>query len=253
VTPTLALLALLLASSDAAPPAARSCQSFTRAGPHSPQFVRDWLARSGDERVLACTPPAADAAAPLYTGESAVARQGAVCSYHSHGLVKVGVGATAHFERYERSDALRMALADGECPAPHSAAAGRDYVTTYDISPQAFVALMRLWADLTASTAAFDRACGGPYPCGRAHQGASPSPVAGDTEKRLRAAIDSGRMQTAAVARIVRMSGSPLRRRYALFVVDPDRPADQPGFYVIYLSKRLRGPYQLTGIADTLG
>jgi hypothetical protein len=253
VTPTLALLTLLLASSDAVPPEPAGCQSFTRASANSPPFVRDWLARSSDERVLACTPPAGDAASPLYTGESAVARQGAVCSYHSHGLVKVGGSAQAHLERYERSDALRRALADGDCPAPHTAAAGRDYVTTYDISPQAFVALMRLWAELTASTAAFDRACGGPYTCGRAHQGAAPSPVAGDTQQRLRAAIDNGRMQTAAVARIVRMSGSTLRRRYALFVVDPDRPADQPGFYVIYLSKRLRGPYQLTGIADTLG
>ena len=250
MTPTLALLTLLLASSEAAPPAAGSCQSFTRASPSPPPFVRDWLARSGDARVVACTPSAADAAAPLYTGESAVSRHDAVCSYRSHGLVKVGGGAAARLERYERGDALLMALADNDCPPPHGAAAGRPYVTTYDISPAAFVAIMRLWTELAASTEAFDRACCEP---GGTRAGAALPPAAAETRRRLRAAIDGGRMQTAAVARIVRISGSPLRRRYALFVADPDRPADQPGFYVIYLSKRVRGPYQLTGIADTLG
>jgi hypothetical protein len=244
-----------------------TCQTFTRASSAAPQFVRDWLKRSEDQQVRACTVSGdrADPAAPTvqYLGESGVTRRDGVCSYRSHGLVKRGTGAAGRLERYEAGDALQMAPAANACPAPHTGAASGPYVATYDTSATAFVAIMQLWSEVSASTRAFDHACcdyGGTQP--RAPPGTPPAAGTaggaggvGGTEARarLRAAIEAGQMRAAALARIVRISGSLLHRRYALFVVDPASPAAEPAYYVVYVRKDLRSPYRISGIADTPG
>jgi hypothetical protein len=53
------------------------------------------------------------------------------------------------------------------------------------------------------------------------------------------------------VTRIVRVPGSVLRHRYALFVKAPDSPDAASSRFVIYLDKTLRGPYQITAFAET--
>jgi hypothetical protein len=216
-------------------------------------MVHAWLARSSDDHVRICRPAAgatAEAAATSYAGESAVRRQGGVCSYTSHRLEKIGTGSATRLERYERSDVQVMALADSECPAPYAARTDA-YVPTYDVNPRAFEAIMQLWAAAAASTLRFDQelAC-----CTGAASGAAVAvapATLGDSGRRLRGAIDGGRMKSATIARIVRVSGSVWQRRYALFVANPDSSDAQARLYVIYLRKPLRGPYHITAIADT--
>lgn len=224
-----------------APPAA-SCQTFTRASAGAPDVVRAWLAHSSDDHVLVCIPPEphADAAA-LYAGESAVGRRGNVCSYARHLLSRVADGATGKLQPYEHGDAVAMTLATGDCPPAHSAAGPDRYALTYDLSPGAFVAIMAYWATATVSAQSFDREIA----CCTASAGAP------TTARRLRSAIAAGHhLGAAAVTRIVRLSGPLLRHRYALFVADPDSAPAGSGVYVIYLSKRIAGPYRITGVSD---
>ena len=110
---------------------------------------------------------------------------------------------------------------------------------------------MQLWAAAAVSTLRFDQelAC-----CAAAGSGTAvavaPTTLS-DSARRLRGAIDAGRMKSATVARIVRVSSSVWQRRYALFVANPDSSDAQARLYVIYLRKPLRGPYHITSIADT--
>ena len=249
----LAVLATALALAGppgrAQPAAGASCQSYARGDAAAPELVRRWLEHSGDEHVLVCLPPApaaAGEATPVYFGESALQRRGAVCSYSSHGLTRAGTAAAGHLERYERGETLAMALAGADCPAHAPGAAPAPYVATYDVSPGAFVAIMQLWAAAADSVQALDRASRAAK--GAAESGAAPTPA---TRARLRTAIEAGAMRTAGVTRIVRMSGRGLRHRYALFVADPDSQPAGATLYVIYLSKSLTGPYRITGVADT--
>jgi hypothetical protein len=233
-----------------AQPLGEPCQSYTRASAAAPEVVRGWLAHSSDEQVLVC-PQAAPRGAeepgnPAYFGESALRRRGAVCSYSSHGLTRIGAGAAAHLESYERGEALAMAFAGADCPPPRAPSAATPYTATYDVSPSAFVAIMRFWAAAAAHTEDFDRELGR-----TARGGSEPEASAAlGARTRLRAAIEGGRMQAAAVTRIVRISGFGLRHRYALFVADPDSRPPGSTLYVIYLSKWPTGPYHITGIAD---
>jgi hypothetical protein len=216
-------------------------------------MVRTWLERSRDDHVRVCQPAgccsnAADAAS--YTGESAVRRRGGVCSYASHRLEKLGEAGASRLERYERGEAQVMALAGSECPTPHPTGADA-YVATFDVSPRAFEAIMQLWAGAAASTRRFDQelACCADTGSGTA---VAVGPVAlGDSGRRLRGAIDAGHMKSARVTRIVRMSGSLLQHRYALFVANPDSSDPQARLYVIYLRKPLRGQFHITAVADT--
>lgn len=248
------VLALLLAPCGAARAQVTqaSCQTFTRTSSSAPDLVRRWLARSTDDHVTVCTRTGSGAEAdtvPLYSGESGVTRQGAVCSYSSHGLTRVGTGAATQLRRYERSDALAMAVAGGQCPQPHPAAAAQRYTETYDVSPAAFVSIMELWAAAAASAQTLDReiCCEGrSAPSGAARNALAASAIG----RRLRAAIDAGRMKSAPATRIVRISGLALRRRYALFLVDPDAQPAGSTLYVIYLSRWVAGAWHITGVAD---
>lgn len=226
-----------------------SCQSFTRESSPAPAVVRAWLAHSSDDHVIVCAPGSGGDApgATLYSGESRVGRQGAVCSYSSHGLTRVASGTGGRLQRYERGDAVRMAIAGRECPPPHSALVAERYTETYDLSPAAFVSIMELWSAAAAATQTFDQEC-----CeNRGAPGAARSaPASGATAQRLRAAIAAGRMKSIPVTRIVRITGLSLRRRYALFVADPDSQPPGSTLYVIYLSRWLAGTWHLTGVAD---
>jgi hypothetical protein len=71
-----------------------------------------------------------------------------------------------------------------------------------------------------------------------------------ETNARLKAALGA-RANGARVMRIVRIPGSVLRHRYALFVKAPDTPAGTGSQYVIYVDKSLRGPYDITAFAET--
>ena len=241
------LLAPCGARAQVMPP---SCQSFTRSSSAAPDLVRRWLARSTDDHVTVCTRTGSGIpadAAPLYSGESGVTRQGAVCSFSSHGLTRVGTGAATQLRRYERSDAVAMAVAGGQCPQQHSAA--QRYTETYDVSPAAFVSIMELWAAAAASAQTLDReiCCEGRNAPSTA---ARDTLAAAATGKRLRAAIEAGRMKSAPVIRIVRVSGLAMRRRYALVVVDPDAHPAGSAYYVIYLSRWLAGAWHISGVAD---
>jgi hypothetical protein len=264
MTATLALLTLLFAPAQSAapaapptPPSAQStslpCQTFTRESEAPPPLVRAWLATSGDQRVRVCPQPGPQGAqaAPLYFGEGGVTREGAVCSYDSHGLTTMGSGASQRLRRIDRTEALAMALAGQDCPLPQASADANAYVMTYDTSRAAFVAIMQRWSALSSSRVAFEHelAC---CSAGGAQPGAVPGAAEGaEIRRHLRAQIDSGRMMLAPVSRIVRIPGSTLRRRYALFVKEPDRASADPRFYVIYLQRRLRGPVDVIGIAET--
>jgi hypothetical protein len=245
----LLLLGAVGAQALRAQPAALPCQTFTRASPAAPDVVRDWLAHSSDDHVIVCT--AADVAQdalPLYTGESGVTKHGTLCSYSSHGLIRAGSGTASRLQRFERGEAISMALAGGECPAPHATATEQRYTTTYDLTPAAFMSIMQYWAAAVDSAQSFDRelvCCGAGDGSAAAAAGTA---LAAETRTRLRAAIAAGRIKAAGVTRIVRFSGRGLRRRYALTLPDPDsRPAGAT-VYVIYLSKWAAGPYHITGI-----
>jgi len=256
---TLALLVLLVPAGAAAQPAgaasqpAMPCQVFARGNAQAPQLVREWLARSSDERVVVCAPPPPSSAhaAPAYAGEGAVTRRGAVCTYVSHGLTIESNGAAQRLRRYESGEGTAMALAGRDCPTPHPPAAPHPYTTTYDVSHAAFVSIMQLWSTVAASPAAFEHELG----CcdlGGAPPGAVPRALgASDARQRLRAAILAGDMQAAIVTRIVRIPDSTFRRRYALFVIDPAKEAAGSRFYVLYLRRDLRGPSHIIGIAET--
>jgi hypothetical protein len=256
VTATVVLLTLLLAPDAAggaqAPPAA-GCQSFSRDAETSPPLVREWFARSADERVLVCPQSSAPgASAPLYFGEGAVTQHGEVCSYLSHGLTLVGSGDTARLRRYERSEALAMALAGAGCPRPHGASAGAAYVETYDVTAAAFVGIMRLWSAATASlAAAANEHCCAARGEAAGQPGAAAATIAPEARTRLEAAISPGHLSAATVTRIVRIPGSVLRHRYALFLTVPDATAGSPALYVVYVDKSLRGPYEITAFAET--
>ena len=252
----LALTALLVAGSPGAPAppaAAPSCATYTRSSTNTPPLVHKWLARSADDHVRVCQPPASgpgELQATTYAGESALRRQGGVCSYARHGLLRVDAGNNSRLERDERGDVEVMALAGEQCPEPHPTGADA-YVPTYDVSARAFESIMELWASVAASALRFDRelAC-----CEGTGAGAAVAvgPAAlGDSGRRLRGAIDGGRMKSASVTRIVRVSASVWQRRYALFVANPDDASGQARLYVIYLRKPLRGPYHITAVADT--
>ena len=231
-----------LAVTARAPAAEPGCQSYTRASADAPELVRAWLAHSSDVYVRVCRPAGSDGAAvPFYSGESAVAHEGEVCSYASHALTAAGSGSRRQLRRYERGDERRMALAAGLCPAPPAA-----YTETYDVSAPAFVALMHLWNEASASARSFDAEC-----CEGRGAGERAPPAAAAAAARLRTAIAAGRLKGAAVLRIVRLSGgATLHRRYALFVADPDRAPQQSTLYVIYLSRWIGGTWHISGVAD---
>jgi hypothetical protein len=235
VTATVVLVSLLLApaaNGGAAAPAA--CETFTRGTGTRPPLVHDWLTHSGDERVVMCPQPGAPGTT-LYFGEGALTQHGTVCTYPRHGLTLAGTGAAARLQRYDRSEALAMALAGPECPPPHAPTSAQGYVETYDISTSTFVGIMRLWSSIaTAPTAA---------------SGARAGTVAG-TRARVQAALGS-RTSEATLSRIVRIPGSVLRHRYALFLKVPDASSEASSQYVIYVDKSLRGPYEITAFAET--
>ena len=243
MTATVALLMLLLPSatavaSPAPAPAPAACETFSRNSATLAPLVRAWFAHSADERVRVCpqSPAAAgDDATPLYFGEGPVAQHGKVCSYPSHVLARTASGSGEHLRRQEQTEALEMALAGAECPVPH--ASGHDYVETYDVSDAAFASIMRLWSQTSAALA-------------------SGTPTAVDAtgaevRKRFAAALAPGRSADAAVSRVVRIPGSVLHHRYALFIKVPERAADTGPLYVIYVDKNLRGPYWISAFAET--
>jgi hypothetical protein len=242
VTATVVLVTLLLApaaAGNAAAPAA--CEVFTRGSETLPTHVKEWFAHSPDQRVVRCPQPAATAgagAAALYFGEGAVTQHGTVCTYPRHGLTLVGRDAAARLERYDRSESLAMALAGPQCPPPHDATRAQGYVETYDVSTATFAGIMQLWSAIATSSA--------PAPAGA--DGARTS--VGGTHARLKAALGP-RTSGATVTRIVRIPGSLLRHRYALFVKAPDSPDAAGSRFVIYLEKTLRGPYEITAFAET--
>jgi hypothetical protein len=231
------LLAPATSGAEAAPAA---CQTFTRGSEPLPALVREWFADSADERVRMCPQPgAADSAAAqaLYFGEGRLTQRGAVCTYLRHGLKLAGSGPGARLQRYDRSDARAMALAAPDCPAPHAGGSAHGYVETYDITPSAFVGIMRLWSAVSSAAPA----------TGSGSEGAS---AAAATRGRLQAALGE-RSSDAVVTRIVRIPGSVLRNRYALFVKAPAPPAGGATQYVVYVDKHLRGPYEITAFAES--
>ena len=96
---------------------------------------------------------------------------------------------------------------------------------------------MRLWSTITATPAAACSGCKATRP-------------AGEARARLQAALGT-HTGAATVTRIVRIPGSVLRHRYALFVKAPDAPAAAASQYVVYVDKTLRGPYEITAFAET--
>ncbi|HEY2340683.1 MAG TPA: hypothetical protein VGH75_09145 [Steroidobacteraceae bacterium] len=232
----LTMLLLAPAGSGAAPaPPASACQSFSRDAQTMPPLVREWFSHSADERVLVCPQSAAGTQgteAAVYFGEGAVTQRAGVCSYLSHGLTLIGSGAAARLQRYERSEALDMALAGTGCPPPHGDAGAAAYVETYDVSSKAFIGIKRLW-----SAAAQPRA--------------AESQIAPQARARLEAEIDPGHIGAASVTRIVRIPGSVLRHRYALFLTVPEATRGTPADYVVYIDKSVRRPYEITDFAET--
>ncbi|HYX74081.1 MAG TPA: hypothetical protein VE819_05290 [Steroidobacteraceae bacterium] len=255
---TVVLLSTLLLA-PAAPgaahaPAAASCQSFGRDAQTVPPLVRAWFENSADERVVICPQTAGaagEATAPLYFGEGAVSQHGAVCSYLSHGLTLSGSGAAARLQRYERSEARDMALAGASgCPRPHGATDPAAYVETYDVPAAAFEGIVRLWSTATAALAA------GPNGhCCAAHAGAQPGAAEGriapEAREHIEAALGPDHMLSTTITRIVRIPGSVLHHRYAMFLTATDPAAGSAALYVIYVDKALRGPYEISAFAET--
>lgn len=241
MTATVVLVTLLLAPAASGSTAAAACQSFTRGGATLPTLVSEWFARSTDERVLMCPQagaPGSEGATSLYFGEGVVTQQGAVCTYLSHGLTLAGSGSAARLQRYDRSEALAMALAAGPgCPTPHDPTSAQGYIETYDISTATFVGIMRQWSAVTSNAAANA-------------SGSDGARSAAAARARLQAELGT-RMGETAVTRIVRIPGSVLRHRYALFVKAPQPSGGGASQYVIYVDKRIRGPYEITAFAET--
>jgi hypothetical protein len=247
VSATVVLLSSLLmaaaAPGTAHPPAAASCRSFSRDAHPVPPLVRAWFEHSADERVVVCPQTAGVAdepTAPLYFGEGAVSHHGAVCSYLSHGLTLSGSGDAARLQRYERSEATDMAMADaGDCPQPHAAAEHAAYVETYDVTVAAFEGIMRLWSAAIAGPNGH---------CCAAHPG---DHIAPEAREHIEAALGPDRERTTTVTRIVRIPGSVLRHRYAMFLTTTEAAAGSAALYVIYVDKALRGPYEISAFAET--
>lgn len=243
MTATLALVMLLLPSatavaSPAPAPAPAACETFTRNSATLPPLVRAWFAHSSDERVRRCPQspvPIGEDTAPLYFGEGPVTQQGKVCSYPSHVLTHLGSGAGEHLRRQEQTEALQMALAGAQCPVPH--AGTHDYVETYDVSAAAFASIMRLWSEASASIAT-----GAPT---------AVDATGAEVRKRFETALGPGRGAGASVTRVVRIPGSVLHHRYALFIRIPERAAAAASLYVIYVDKNVRGPYWISAFAET--
>jgi hypothetical protein len=252
------LLTLLLAPETpggAQPPPAATCESFSRDAEKLPPLVRGWFAQSADERVVMCPQSAAgapEAAVPLYFGEGTVTQHAEVCSYLSHGLTLVGSGETARLRRYERGEALAMALAGAGCPRPHATPVAATYVETYDVTPAAFVGIMRLWSAATAAlaNAGNEHCCALSGGTGR-QAGATDARIAPEARTRLEAAITPDHASAVTVTRIVRIPGSVLRHRYAVFLAVPGPSPESPALYVVYVDKALRGPYEITAFAET--
>jgi hypothetical protein len=231
-----------------------------------PTLVSEWFSHSLDERVVVC-PQASSATnegtAVLYFGEGGVTQHGTVCTYPRHGLTLTGSGAAARLERYDRSEALAMTSAGPDCPAPHAATSAQGYVETYDISTSTFLGIMRLWSAIASAPPA-DRGAGPGGAAGGQQTACAAATVsrecnsgsggktalAPETHARLQAALGT-RASGATVTRIVRIPGSVIRHRYALFVKAPDAPGGAGSQYVIYVDKSLRGPYELTAFAET--
>ena len=238
---SIAVLALASGAAVHAAPAAPSCESYTRTSPAAPEVVRRWLALSSDDHVRACAAPGANGAGELlYSGGSAVTRDGQVCGYSSHGLALAGSSSKRELRRYERGEARYLAVSAAACPPAYS----QDYIETYDVSSAAFVAILQLWRRDASSARSFD------HDFERVPGSAPDAALANDTAARLRAAIESGRMSRARVARIVRVAGSAFRHRYALFVADPERAAQDSTLYVIYLRHTLGSAWHISGVAD---
>jgi hypothetical protein len=261
----LSMLLLAPAGPGAAPaPPASACHSFSRDAQTMPPLVREWFSQSADQRVLVCAQGAAGTQgteSAVYFGEGAVTRHGGVCSYLSHGLTLIGSGPAARLQRYERSEALDMALAGTGCPAPHGDAGAAAYVETYDVSSEAFIGIMRLWSAATAAIAAGQAHCctlhaegsgsGATQPGAAAPPRAAESTIAPEARARLEAAIEPRHIGAASVTRIVRIPGSVLRHRYALFLSLPDATRGSPAVYVVYIDKSVRRPYEITDFAET--
>jgi hypothetical protein len=242
VTATVVLVTLLLApaaSGNAA--ASAACKTYARGNEALPALVSEWFAHSPDERVVMCPqagPSASEGATVLYFGEGGSTQHGTVCMYPRHGLTLAGSGAAARLERYDRSESLAMATAGPDCPPPHAATGAQGYVETYDISTSSFLGIMHLWSSIVTAPAA---AC-----C--TAQGAKAS--APEAQARLKSALGT-HASGSRVTRIVRIPGSVLRHRYALFITAPDAPPGAGFQYVVYVDKSLRGPYEITAFAET--
>jgi hypothetical protein len=242
VTATVVLVTLLLMPAASGSAAASACKTYTRGSEALPALVSEWFAHSSDERVVMCPqagPPGSEGATSLYFGEGALTQHGAVCMYPRHGLTLTGTGAAARLQRYDRSESLAMGLAGPGCPTPHDPASAQGYIETYDISTSAFVGIMQLWSAI-ANTAAVNAS----------GTDAARSSAAAAARARLQAELGT-RTSPPTVTRIVRIPGSVLRRRYALFVKAPQPPGGGASQYVIYVDKRVRGPYEITAFAET--
>ena len=242
MTATGVLVTLLLAPAASGAAAAPACETFARGSATLPMLVGEWFGHSSDERVVKCPqagPPGREGATALYFGEGALTQHGAVCKYPRHGLTLTGTGAAARLQRYDRSEALAMALAGAGCPRPHDPASAQGYIETYDISTSTFMGIMQLWSAITNGAAV--NASG---------TGASRSAAAAPARARLQAELGTNTSE-ATVTRIVRIPGSVLRRRYALFVKAPQASGGGASQYVIYMDKRVRGPYEITAFAET--
>jgi hypothetical protein len=226
-------LALLLPCAVLRAQAPLSCTVYARDSGTAPALVHAWLQHSDDVRVSVCHRADADSETLQYLGEGATRRQGGVCSYASHGLSPVGATGARRLQRYEQSEGLAMkeSQGSGACPPERIAGVSR-YVLTYDLKPEEFLALSEWWTLAAQSSHALE----GPG-------------TEGEAAARLRAQIAAGRLREVRVLRMVRLPGSAFRRRYSLFVPDPEQPAVSA--YVLYLSRRAHGSWQLTGIADT--
>jgi hypothetical protein len=254
VNTILAIASLVLAPEEAVPaPQATegaSCQSYMRQTPGAPELVRAWLAHSRDDHVLVCMPEprGASGSEAQYSGESTVSKEGGVCRYATHLLGRAGLGTMAHLQRYEATEAIAMAaVGEGGCPRPHDPAMPKRYTMTYDVTPAGFESLMAFWGAAAISSREFDRslACCGAAGAASTAGGATANAV----RLRLRAAIAGGRMQSAAVTRIVRMTAHALHRRYALFIEDPENRTGGR-IYVVYVTRLLREPWHITGLSD---
>jgi hypothetical protein len=253
VTAAVVLVTLLLApgASGSAVPAA-ACKTYARSSETLPALVGEWFSHSLDERVVVCpqaSSSASEGTAVLYFGEGGLTQHGAVCTYPRHGLTLTGSGAGARLERYDRSEALAMTSAGPDCPAPHAPTSAQGYVETYDISTSTFLGIMRLWSAIASPPTA--AACGAATASRECNSGSGGrSAPAAETHARLQAVLGT-RASGATVTRIVRIPGSVMRHRYALFVKAPDTPGGTGSQYVIYVDKSLRGPYELTAFAET--